>query len=67
MVAMLYRDSGGYLLLVGGGLVLLLLAGKRAGLGLLREIWSRIGFLRWIVVLIIIVVVVGITREYPER
>jgi hypothetical protein len=55
------------MLVVAGGIVALLIAGRRAGRSLLGEIWSKIGFLRWIVVLILIVVVVGITREYPGR
>lgn len=63
---MKYSDAGGYMLLVAGALAALLIVGGRAGRGLLRTAWARIGLLRWVIVLIFIVIVVGITREYPN-
>jgi hypothetical protein len=62
-----YSDAGGYVLLVAAALITLLIASWRAGRSLLREIWVRIGIFRWIFILIAIAVVVGITRQYPER
>lgn len=61
-----YSDAGGYMLLVAGALAALLIVAGRTGRSALRGIWARVGILRWVVVLIIVVIVVGITRQYPN-
>ncbi|MBL7495534.1 hypothetical protein I6A84_05120 [Frankia sp. CNm7] len=47
--------AGVFLLVVGGALFALLVLGGRAGRGLVREIWGRMGLLRWIAVAIVII------------
>ncbi|WP_165034804.1 hypothetical protein [Candidatus Protofrankia californiensis] len=49
-------NAGIFLVVVGGALFALLVLGRRAGRSLARELWSRLGLLRWIIALIVVVV-----------
>lgn len=48
--------AGVFLVVVGGALLALLIAGRRATGGILRDLWGRMGLLRWVFVLIIVVI-----------
>ncbi|WP_308204612.1 hypothetical protein [Frankia sp. R82] len=52
-----HSNAGVFLVVVGGALLALLVFGARAGRGIAGEFWGRIRFLRWILVVIIIVII----------
>lgn len=49
-------NAGIFLVVVGSALLALLVAARRATGGILREAWGRMGLLRWVFVLIILVI-----------
>ena len=53
--------------MVGGALFALLALGRRAGRSLARDVWGRIGLLRWIGVAIVIVVFLALAGIIPGR
>ncbi|ABD10243.1 hypothetical protein Francci3_0859 [Frankia casuarinae] len=62
-----HSNAGIFLVTVGGALFALLVLGGRAGRGIAREVWSRIGFFRWILLLIIIVIVLDLADGLPNQ
>ncbi|MCK9900049.1 hypothetical protein CC117_05335 [Parafrankia colletiae] len=59
--------AGVFLVVVGGALLALLWAGHRAGRGLVREVWGRMGLLRWVFALIVIVVFLDLADGAANR
>lgn len=59
--------AGVFLVVVGGALFALLALGRRAGRSLARDVWGRIGLLRWIGVAIVIVVFLALAGIIPGR
>ncbi|KPM57639.1 hypothetical protein CcI49_26030 [Frankia sp. CcI49] len=59
--------AGVFLVVVGGALLALLVAGRRAGGSLVREVWGRMGLLRWVFVLIIVVVFLDLADGAANR
>ncbi|AEH08723.1 MULTISPECIES: hypothetical protein [Protofrankia] len=49
-------NAGIFLVVVGGALFALLVWGRRVGGGVVREIWGRLGLLRWIIAPIVVVI-----------
>ncbi|WP_462187781.1 MULTISPECIES: hypothetical protein [unclassified Frankia] len=62
-----HSNAGIFLVTVGGALFALLVLGGRAGRSIAREVWSRIGFFRWILLLIIIVIVLDLADGLPNQ
>ncbi|MCM3924520.1 hypothetical protein ND748_22995 [Frankia sp. AiPs1] len=60
-------NAGIFIVVVGGALLALLVLGGRAGRSIGREVWSRIGFFRWILVAIIIVVILDLSDGLPNQ
>jgi hypothetical protein len=60
-------NAGIFLVVVGGALFALLVLGGRAGRGIAREIWGRIGFFRWILILIIVVIILDLADGVPNQ
>jgi hypothetical protein len=60
-------NAGIFLVVVGGALFALLLLAGRAGRSLARELWSRMGILRWIIPLIIIVIFLDLADGTVNR
>ncbi|WP_131745854.1 hypothetical protein [Frankia sp. Cppng1_Ct_nod] len=60
-------NAGVFLVVVGGALFGLLVLGGRAGRSLAREVWSRIGLLRWIALLIVVVVFLDLADGAVNR
>ncbi|WP_236705641.1 MULTISPECIES: hypothetical protein [Frankia] len=60
-------NAGIFIVVVGGALLALLVLGGRAGRSIARDVWSRIGFFRWILVAIIIVVVLDLSDGLPNQ
>ncbi|ABW15010.1 hypothetical protein MXD62_37385 [Frankia sp. Mgl5] len=59
--------AGVFLVVVGGALLALLVIGGRAGRGLLRDVWGRMGLLRWVFALIVVVVFLDLADGIPNR
>jgi hypothetical protein len=59
--------AGVFLVVVGGALFALLVGGHRAGRGLARDIWRRMGLLRWIGAAIVLVVFLVLAGVIPNR
>jgi hypothetical protein len=59
--------AGVFLVVVGGALFALLVAGRRAGRILARDVWGRMRLLRWIGVGIVIVVALTLAGVIPGR
>ncbi|CAI7977484.1 conserved hypothetical protein [Frankia sp. Hr75.2] len=59
--------AGVFLVVVGGALLALLVIGGRAGRGLLRDAWGRMGLLRWVFALIVVVVFLDLADGIPNR
>jgi hypothetical protein len=59
--------GGVFLVVVGGALFALLVLGGRAGRSLLRDVWGRLGLLRWVLVVIVVVVVLDLADGVPNR
>ena len=53
--------------MVGGALFALLVMGRRAGRSLARDLWGRMGLLRWIGVGIVVVVFLALAGYIPGR
>jgi hypothetical protein len=59
--------GGVFLVVVGGALFALLVMGRRAGRSLARDVWGRMGLLRWIGVAIVVVVFLALAGVIPGR
>jgi hypothetical protein len=59
--------AGVFLVVVGGALFALLVLGGRAGRSLAREIWGRMGLLRWVAVAIVVVVFLDLADGIPNK
>ncbi|WP_322761587.1 hypothetical protein [Frankia sp. Cr2] len=60
-------NAGIFLVVVGGALCTLLLLAGRAGRGLAKDLWSRMGLLRWIILLIVVVVLLDLADGAVNR
>jgi len=56
-----------FLVVVGGALFALLVLGGRAGRGLAKDVWGRLGLLRWVFLLIILVIFLDLADGLPNR
>lgn len=59
--------AGVFLVVVGGALLALLVFGRRAGKSIVREMWQRMGLLRWVLVLIVIVIFLDLADGLPNQ
>ncbi len=62
-----HSNAGIFIVVVGGALLALLVLGGRAGRSIARDVWSRIGFFRWILVAIIVVVILDLSDGLPNQ
>ncbi|EIV93770.1 hypothetical protein FraQA3DRAFT_3483 [Frankia sp. QA3] len=62
-----HSNAGIFIVVVSGALLALLVLGGRAGRSIARDVWSRIGFFRWILVAIIVVVVLDLSDGLPNQ
>ncbi|WP_322750936.1 MULTISPECIES: hypothetical protein [unclassified Frankia] len=60
-------NAGIFIVVVGGALCALLLLAGRAGRSLAKDLWSRMGLLRWIVLLIVVVVLLDLADGAVNR
>jgi hypothetical protein len=61
------NHAGIVLIVVGGALFALLLFGRRAGREAIGGIWRRMGLLRWVFVLIVIVIFLDLADGLPNQ
>jgi hypothetical protein len=61
------NPAGVFLVVIGGALLALLVFGGRAGRNGAREIWRRMGLLRWVLVLVVIVIFLDLADGIPNR
>lgn len=59
--------AGVFLVVVGGALLALLVLGGRAGRGLAREVWGKLGLLRWVFLLVVLVIFLDLADGLPNR
>ncbi|MBX6388390.1 MAG: hypothetical protein IRZ08_05220 [Frankia sp.] len=59
--------AGVFLVVVGGALFALLVLGGRAGRGLARDVWRRLGLLRWVAIAIVVIVFLDLVDGIPNR
>jgi hypothetical protein len=62
-----HSNAGIFIVVVGGALLALLALGRRAGRGIVMDIWSRIGIFRWVFVAIIIVIILDLSDGLPNQ
>jgi hypothetical protein len=62
-----HSNAGVFIVLVGGALILLLLLAGRAGRGLARDLWARMGLIRWVLIGIVVVIFIDLATNYPRK
>nr|MDT0663543.1 hypothetical protein [Micromonospora sp. DSM 115978] len=61
------NHAGVFLLVVGGALFALLLFGGRSVRSGTRDLWRKLGLLRWVLILIVVVIFVDLADGLPNQ
>jgi hypothetical protein len=61
------NPAGVFLVVVGGALFALLVAGGRSGRGFARQTWQKMGLLRWVFVVVVIVIFLDLADGLPNQ
>lgn len=61
------NHAGVFLVVVGGALFALLLFGGKAARSGARELWRKLGLLRWVLILIVLVIFIDLADGLPNQ
>jgi hypothetical protein len=62
-----HSNAGVFIVVVGGALILLLLLAGRAGRSLAKELWGKMGLIRWVLIGIVVVVFIDLANGFPNK
>jgi hypothetical protein len=62
-----HSNAGVFIVVVGGALILLLVLAGRAGRGLARDLWAKMGLIRWVLIGIVVVIFIDLANGFPNK